>query len=99
MVRYISEGDREHMLQLREALRAAVSTPFELVTDVVVRSSAKADENVLRVLLEWPYLHPSWVPVLMQAFVDGKLRVDLDGDVWVRGRFIMNSELADKTRK
>ena len=93
-----ADSEWSNLFRLREAVLSVVSTPFELVADVLTRSSAKADEKVLRVLLEWPLLHPSWAPVLMRAFADGKLRVDLDGDVWVKGRLILSSELADKAR-
>jgi len=99
MVRYMpADSEWSNLLQLREAVLSVVSTPFEFVADVLMRSSAKADEKVLRVLLEWPLLHPSWVPVLMRAYANGELRVDADGDVWVRGRLIMSTELADKAR-
>jgi len=83
---------------MRERIRACMG--WSTIKNYwLLRDPVSANEKVLRVLLEWPHLHPSWVPVLMRVFADGKLEVDPDGDVWIERELIMSSELADKARR
>ena len=80
---------------LRRQMQAHMGLPARTVS-YSLWGFVKANEKVLRALLKWPYLHPVWVPILIRAFVDGELRVDPDGDVWIERELITSSELTDK---